>query len=210
MTGGAVLGDRVRMANKVGTDVFIRSFASRGLVGGLARVVPAAIEVVAAAGFGLVIVETVGVGQSEIEVASTTAVTAGVMEIADVFVVNKCDLPEAGRAVGDLRATMRLRHVGRRDVPVLKVSAATGERLTEAWSALALLLREARNAERPAQRAVAARADELATLVVEHLRRAAASADVPPNSILGRVIDGRATADEAAARVTGWLTAEQS
>ena len=68
ITGGAVLGDRIRMLGRVADDVFIRSFANRGLVGGLTRVLPYAIEVVAAAGYELIVVETVGVGQSEFDI----------------------------------------------------------------------------------------------------------------------------------------------
>lgn len=226
VTGGAVLGDRIRMTNEVSGRVFIRSFANRGVVGGLARVVPDAVELVEAAGYDLVIVETVGVGQSEIDVArhaevtvvvlapnlgdEVQAVKAGLMEIADAFIVNKCDLPEAGRAVSDVRASTRLRQVGRRDIPVLKAAAATGERIPEVWKALSQLLRAAAtDPEVSRRRTVAARVDELGGAATERLRQAAANGSVKPNSVLGRVLDGRMTTAEAIARFEAWLTAEE-
>jgi LAO/AO transport system kinase len=119
-SGGALLGDRIRMQDE-STDagVFVRSMASRGRLGGLARAVPGAIRVLAAAGFDLILVETVGVGQSEVDVcklADTTVVVlapgagdeiqvakAGVLEIADIYVVNKSDQDGAATLAGALR-----------------------------------------------------------------------------------------------------------
>ena len=114
-TGGAILGDRVRMQDHaLDAGVFIRSMASRGHLGGLAVAVPEAIRVLAAAGFPLVLIETVGVGQVEVEVAGATDTTivvlnpkwgdavqankAGLLETADIFVINKADRPGAGDA----------------------------------------------------------------------------------------------------------------
>jgi len=123
-TGGAVLGDRVRMQEHA-TDpgVFIRSMASRGHLGGLSWATPQALRVLDAAGFDVVVIETVGVGQSEVEVAGladTTVVAlapglgdgiqaakAGVLEIADVFVVNKADRDGANQVVRDVTAMLR-------------------------------------------------------------------------------------------------------
>jgi LAO/AO transport system kinase len=222
LTGGAVLGDRIRMTGVVGPEVYIRSFANRGVVGGLARVVPDAIEIVGAAGYDLIVVETVGVGQSEIEVtrhADVTAVVlapflgdeiqavkAGVMEIADVFVVNKCDLPEAGRAVGNLRATLRLRHVGRRDVPVLKASASTGDRVRETWDMLAELLRDAAGGPARAAREEASRAAAFGEALADAVR----TADAPEGSLLRDVLDGAVAPADAADRVARWLREELS
>ena len=119
-TGGALLGDRVRMQDHA-TDqgVFIRSMASRGHLGGLAGAAPQALRVLDAAGFELILVETVGVGQAEVEIASLAdstlvivapgmgdaiqAAKAGILEIGDVFVVNKSDKPGAQETVRDLR-----------------------------------------------------------------------------------------------------------
>ena len=127
LTGGALLGDRIRMqAHHDDEGVFVRSMAARGHLGGLAAAVPAAALVVAAAGFDDVVLETVGVGQSEIDVASmadTTIVVlapglgdsvqaakAGILEIADVLVVNKADQSGAGRLEAELRGMLELGH----------------------------------------------------------------------------------------------------
>ena len=123
ITGGAILGDRVRMQSHAGDrDVFIRSMASRGHSGGLAASTVAAAAVMDASGFGLIFIETVGTGQSEVEVAAiadTTmvvqapemgdevqAIKAGLLEVADVVVVNKSDRPGADRAASQLRAML--------------------------------------------------------------------------------------------------------
>ena len=123
VSGGAVLGDRVRMAaHSANPNVFIRSLATRGHLGGVTRTTRAVIDLLAASGMDLVIVETVGTGQSEVEVAELTdvkivvcapglgdemqAIKAGVLEIADLLVVNKSDLPDADRTAGHLKAML--------------------------------------------------------------------------------------------------------
>ena len=123
ITGGALLGDRVRMQSHAGDDaVFIRSMASRGHAGGLASTSAAAAAVVDACGFDLVLIETVGTGQSEIEVAAAAdttvvleapemgdevqAIKAGLLEVADIVVVNKGDRPGAQRTASQLRAML--------------------------------------------------------------------------------------------------------
>lgn len=120
LTGGALLGDRIRMRDHaMDPEVFIRSMASRGHLGGLAVAVPPALRIIAAAGYGIVLLETVGIGQSEVDIAAladTTvvigspgqgdelqAVKAGIMEIGDVFVINKADQAGADLAVRQLR-----------------------------------------------------------------------------------------------------------
>ncbi len=125
-TGGALLGDRIRMTGTSGDDgVFIRSMATRGSVGGLATTTREVADLMDAFGFERVVVETVGVGQSELEIAeaadttvvvltpesgdSIQAMKAGLMEIADIFVVNKADRPEAARAAGELKTILRIR-----------------------------------------------------------------------------------------------------
>lgn len=125
-TGGALLGDRIRMTGTAGDDgVFIRSMASRGSQGGLATTTREVADLMDAFGFERVVVETVGVGQSELEIAgaadttvvvltpesgdSIQAMKAGLMEIADIFVVNKADRPEAARAAGELKTILRIR-----------------------------------------------------------------------------------------------------
>lgn len=142
-TGGAVLGDRVRMQDHVSDrGVYIRSMSTRGALGGIAAAAGAAIVVLDAAGFDLVFVETVGVGQSEvdvIELVETTVVVAapgfgdgiqaakaGVLEIGDVFCVNKADLPGADAVARDLLQMLELGSRGSWDPPVVQVSATTG------------------------------------------------------------------------------------
>ena len=176
-SGGAILGDRIRMQSHAGDKgVFIRSMASRGHLGGLSIAVPEAMRLLEAVGMDPVIVETVGVGQVEIEVASATDTTvvvlnpgwgdaiqankAGILEIADILVVNKADRPGAKEAVRDLqqmldmafslgihpRATTKSTDASH-DVsqemsqkmwrpPVLETVASTGEGIPELWSAV--------------------------------------------------------------------------
>ncbi len=124
-SGGAILGDRIRMAEVAGDPgVFVRSMATRGALGGLARGTLEAVDVLDAAGFDVVMIETVGVGQDEVDIARAAhttvvvsapglgddiqAIKAGILEIADVHVVSKCDRPEADRTIADLRNMLAL------------------------------------------------------------------------------------------------------
>jgi LAO/AO transport system kinase len=124
-TGGALLGDRVRMQEHATDDgVFIRSMASRGHLGGLSLATPQAARILDAAGFDLILIETVGAGQAELEIASLAdstlvivapgmgdsiqAAKAGILEIADILVVNKSDRPGAQEAVRDLRTMLAM------------------------------------------------------------------------------------------------------
>lgn len=128
-SGGALLGDRARMrAHATDPHVFIRSMASRGQLGGLSRATPIALRVFEASGFDVVLLETVGVGQSEVDVVRAAdtvmvvsapgmgddlqAMKAGILEIADVYVVNKADHPEARQLVRQLRQTASLAQTG--------------------------------------------------------------------------------------------------
>jgi LAO/AO transport system kinase len=144
-TGGAILGDRVRMQGHADDPgVFIRSMATRGQLGGLAGATANAARLLDAAGFDIVIIETVGVGQAEVDVARVAdisivivapgagddvqAMKAGVMEIADVFVVNKADRDGADRAAGAIEGVLALRAWNDAwKPPVLKTVATTGE-----------------------------------------------------------------------------------
>ncbi|MGI8537461.1 MAG: methylmalonyl Co-A mutase-associated GTPase MeaB [Mycobacteriales bacterium] len=146
-SGGALLGDRVRMQDHATDDgVFIRSMASRGHLGGLSWATPQAVRVLSAAGCDVVLVETVGVGQAEVDVAAladTTVVLlapgmgdgiqaakAGILEVADVFVVNKADREGADTVVRDLRHMLSLgdrRTDGGWRVPIIKTIAAKGK-----------------------------------------------------------------------------------
>jgi LAO/AO transport system kinase len=148
ISGGAVLGDRVRMLEQSGdSGVFIRSLASRGQLGGLSYAAGRVIDVLDAAGKDIILVETVGTGQSEIEIAEIAqikvvvvqpgagdgiqALKAGVLEIADILVVNKSDLPHAGRCVSDLRQMVSLRTEPSGDLPIFLTMAQNGEGIAE-------------------------------------------------------------------------------
>jgi LAO/AO transport system kinase len=149
-TGGAILGDRVRMQAHAGDPgVFIRSMATRGNLGGLARATSDAAVVLDASGCDFVIIETVGVGQDEVDIVRTAdvslvvlvpgagdevqALKAGIMEIADIFVVNKADRDGADRTVASIEAMLSLEHyaAGRWRPPTVKTEATTGKGLPE-------------------------------------------------------------------------------
>lgn len=158
-SGGAILGDRLRMESHASDrGVFIRSLASRGHLGGLSRAAGQVVDLLDAAGYDLVLVETVGVGQSELsvmEVADTVAVVltpesgdvvqtmkAGLLEIADVFVVNKADRPGADRLRRDLEQMVHLDGLDgeegpRWEAPVLTASASAGQGVDEVVAAVA-------------------------------------------------------------------------
>ncbi|HEX9717442.1 MAG TPA: methylmalonyl Co-A mutase-associated GTPase MeaB, partial [Actinomycetota bacterium] len=153
-TGGALLGDRLRMQEHA-TDpgVFIRSMATRGHLGGMALAAPEAVRILDASGKDVVIVETVGVGQAEVDVAAATDTTlvvvtpgwgdavqvakAGILEIADVFVVNKADREGASAAVRDLEQMIRMGSRLDWTPPVIRASAQSSEGTGELWEAIA-------------------------------------------------------------------------
>jgi len=124
-SGGAILGDRIRMGDLAGdAGIFVRSMATRGALGGLANGTLEAVDVLDAAGFDMVMIETVGVGQDEVDVARAAhttvvvsapglgddiqAIKAGILEIADIHVVSKCDRPDASRTIADLKTMLAL------------------------------------------------------------------------------------------------------
>jgi len=189
-TGGALLGDRVRMSEHAGDeDVFIRSMASRGHLGGLAAATPQAARVLAGVGFDVVILETVGVGQSEVEVAASADTTvvllapgmgdgiqaakAGILEVGDVFAVNKADRDGADATMRELRAMLTLGglEAGQWRPPVVRTVASTGDGIDELVAELDRhqdYLRESgEGRRRRVQRAVA----EVEGLVLGALRR---------------------------------------
>lgn len=143
VTGGAVLGDRVRMTNATDPGVFVRSMASRGHVGGLALAAPAAVRLLDAVGTDVIFVETVGVGQNEVEIATVAdcvvlvispgagdavqAMKAGVLEIGDVFVVNKSDLPGARETRSHIASALRIGRQREHIPEVLLTSSESGE-----------------------------------------------------------------------------------
>jgi LAO/AO transport system ATPase len=214
-SGGALLGDRVRMQDHATDDgVFIRSMASRGQLGGLSAAVPQALRVLDAARCDVVLVETVGVGQAEVEIASLADTTllvvapgfgdgiqaakAGIIEIADIFVVNKADRDGADQVARDLRYMQSLggRHsdAGAWRPPILKTVAARGEGVDEVIAAI------------EKHRGWMDEQGEL-----DRRRRARAAAEIEAIA-LGTVkqrfadVHGSAALDEAAARVVDGAT----
>ncbi len=152
-TGGALLGDRLRMQqHATDPEVFIRSMATRGRLGGLAWATPHALRILDAAGSDVVLLETVGVGQAEVEVANASDTTlvvlapgmgdsvqankAGILEIGDVFVVNKADREGARQAQRDIVQMLELGPHREWTPPVLLASAESGEGVEEIWSAV--------------------------------------------------------------------------
>ena len=161
-TGGAILGDRVRMSGHAGdAGVFIRSMATRGHHGGLSRATSDAALVLDASGKDVVIIETVGVGQDEVDIVRTAdiaivvlvpgtgdevqALKAGIMEIADIFVVNKADHEGAERLVQSVTASLSLQEApaGAWRPPVLKTIAVDGTGVQAVWSAVAAFREQA-------------------------------------------------------------------
>jgi LAO/AO transport system kinase len=190
-TGGALLGDRVRMGT--GEGLFIRSLASRGHAGGLSRATADAVRLLDAAGFTVVLLETVGAGQGEVEImrlAHTTVVVtvpglgddvqafkAGIMEIGDIFVVNKCDLPGANLAARDLTTMLMLAPPRPWSPPVIQTSAVRGDGVDELVRAIADHARHLRAAglweARAAELARRRFEDAFAELALRRLRAAA-------------------------------------
>ena len=183
LSGGAILGDRVRMAEHAGDQgVFIRSIASRGHLGGLSRTTSRVADLVDAAGYDVVVIETVGAGQSEVDVAGiaqTTvvvtspgagddvqAIKAGILEVADVLVVNKADMDSARQARRALKAMLGLRVKGHLEVPVLDTVATRGEGIPALVDAVEKHHQRAAPADREA-----ARSERFVALLAECVER---------------------------------------
>ena len=152
-TGGALLGDRVRMPELLRRGAFVRSMATRGALGGLSAAAGDALDVLDAAGFSWVLVETVGVGQDEVDIAGVAdtvvvvtvaglgddiqAAKAGILEIGDIFVVNKVDRPGADAQVAALEGMLELQTEGEWRPPIVRTSATSGEGIAELQQAIA-------------------------------------------------------------------------
>jgi LAO/AO transport system kinase len=152
-SGGAILGDRIRMQDHaLDRDIFIRSMGTRGSLGGLSRSTREAIHVLDAFGKDIILVETVGVGQSEVDIVKTAdstlviltpaggdsvqTIKAGIMEIADLFVVNKTDLPGAERTITEINVMLDMQKEKKWRPPVIATVSTRNEGITELWSAL--------------------------------------------------------------------------
>jgi LAO/AO transport system kinase len=189
-TGGAVLGDRVRMsAHAADSGVFIRSMATRGHLGGLARATADAALVLDAAGVDVVIIETVGVGQDEVEIVATAdisivllvpgagddlqAIKAGVMEIGDIFVVNKADRDDSDRVVQSVASTLSLKLYQSVEwkPPVVKTEATTGTGVDALWKEIGRFREWAatHRQERRRQRNLSRLRDVLASSFLQHV-----------------------------------------
>ena len=214
-SGGALLGDRVRMQDHA-TDsgVFIRSMASRGQLGGLSAAVPQALRVLDAAGCDIVLIETVGVGQAEVEIASLADTTllvvapgfgdgiqaakAGIIEIADVFVVNKADRDGADQVVRDLRYMQSLggRHssAGAWRPPIVKTVAARAEGVDDVIAAVEKHRTWLEETGELTRRRQARAAAEIEAIALGTVRRRFAD------------VHGSTALDEAAARVVAGET----
>jgi LAO/AO transport system kinase len=223
-TGGALLGDRVRMQDHA-TDggVFIRSMASRGHLGGLSWAAPHALRILDAAGFDVIMIETVGVGQAEVAIASLAdstlvivapgmgdsiqAAKAGILEIADIFVVNKSDRPGAQEAIRDLRTMLAMTGYGAADwkPPIVATTAATGEGIDELVGRLeahAAWLGE--SGERDRRRLARAR-EEVAAIAVAALRErlGALPGESQLEELAGHVASGQLDPYTAADKLIG-------
>ncbi len=219
-TGGALLGDRVRMGDHdLDPGVFVRSMATRGHLGGLALAVPEAVRLLEAAGFGWIVLETVGVGQVEVDVASATDTTivvvnpgwgdsvqankAGLIEIAAIIAVNKADRPGAQRTRRDLEGLLRFR--GPDDgwtPPVITTVAESGEGVDDLWDAVRHHREHLeRTGQLPARRA-ARILRELDTVLVQRLRARAAE-------LLGAGGSEAVLADLAAGQIDPYAAADR-
>ena len=186
-TGGAILGDRIRMQrHALDPKVFIRSMGARGHLGGLSLATREAIRLLGAFGFDQVILETVGVGQSELEVAAvadTTVVVltpnlgdgvqmikAGILEIADIFVVNKADLEGHARVVTELRSMLSLAPKSTWKPPILATVAARQEGIDDLWEAVLAHRRHLESSGRGRELADQRLKDETAEVAAEIAR----------------------------------------
>jgi LAO/AO transport system kinase len=214
VSGGAILGDRIRMTASLDDDgVFVRSLASRGQLGGLSPAAVRIIDAMDAAGFDVILVETVGTGQNEIDVAVVTdirivlaapglgddiqAMKSGLLEIADILVVNKADRPGADETHLQLLAALHLR-AGMAEVPVLKTTAITSDGVTALVDqildrARPIAQQPSRDRRRRRARFLIARA--ASDLVAARIKHGAAHG---LDALTDALLDGAVTAEQAA------------
>ena len=226
-SGGALLGDRIRMRDLAGDPgVFIRSMATRGSLGGLARATSDAVKVLDAAGFDIVLIETVGAGQSEVDIARTAhtvlvveapgfgddvqAIKAGILEIADILVVNKADQPGAEHTARTLRAMLDLGQARRSwQPPILKTVATEGQGVADVVEAVTrhrAYLETSGELARQERERVTAELHHLLreALVVRWLRQIPdGQVDAAIERILAREVDPHTAVEELIASVGG-------
>jgi len=205
-TGGAILGDRIRMQrHALDPKVFIRSMGARGHLGGLSLATREAIRLFGSFGFEEVLLETVGVGQSELEVAAvadTTVVVltpnlgdgvqmikAGILEIADIFVVNKADLDGHARVLTELRSMLSLAPKGTWQPPILSTIAARQEGVRELWEAVAAHRHHLESSGRGRLLAEQRLRDETAEVAAEIARERVRRALVEDPTLAARLVE---------------------
>jgi GTPase len=217
VSGGAILGDRIRMTAALDDDgVFMRSLASRGYLGGLTPAAVRVIDALDAAGKDVILMETVGTGQTDLDVAEIAdvrivvtapglgddiqAMKAGLLEIADIVVVNKADREGATRAAQQLQGALSLKSGARANVPVLKVTATTGEGIPALADAIDAVLagNTARPEVRRRRRARYLIARAAADMVAERIRRGGQDA---VDALADEVLAGRLLPDDAARKL---------
>ncbi len=215
VSGGAILGDRVRMTAALDDDsVFVRSVASRGALGGLSPAAVRVVDALDAAGFDVILIETVGTGQSEIDIAEVAdvrivvnapglgddiqAMKSGLLEIADILIVNKGDRPDADATLAQLRSAAAIRASR---VPVLKCTATTGDGIKALWDAAAPLA-EAALKEAPELRRRRRARTLIARAAAEMLARRVRSGEIDRlGPLADDLLEGRLSLDEAAQRL---------
>jgi LAO/AO transport system kinase len=218
ITGGAILGDRIRMSSHAGDpEVFTRSIASRGHLGGLSRMAGRITDVMDAAGKEFIIVETVGAGQSQVEIASLAeikvvicapglgdevqAIKAGILEIADILVVNKADMPLAETTRNDLAMMLSLRKPEAPEIPLLLTVATTGTGIKELVDAVETKIAARRQAGLARDSAGGLRrllADTAAALIQA---RVADDSDALVAELCGKIARGEVSVTDAARRL---------
>jgi LAO/AO transport system kinase len=224
-TGGALLGDRVRMQEHA-TDpgVFIRSMATRGHLGGMALAAPEAIRILDAAGYDIVLVETVGVGQAEVDVAAATDTAvvvlapglgdavqmakAGILEVADVFVVNKADRDGASQVSRELKQMLELGGPREWDPPILATTAPKREGIQALWDAISDHRRHATQAGTLQSRRDQRLRQEVGWLVAERMQRAASASLEADEKLAGDLRARRIDPYAAAATILAGVVKE--
>lgn len=230
-TGGAILGDRIRMqGHTLDKKVFIRSMANRGQAGGVGLATYDAIRMLEASGFDVILIETVGVGQSELAIAQTAdttvlvlmpgsgddiqAIKSGIMEIGDVFVVNKGDLPGANKSATEITSSLELSNFAMSWRPPVIVSVAeTGQGVDDLWQSLKdhfKFLKESGLLESRRKAKVQAELSELvAAMARENLKNSIDNSD-DARRILAEVLEKRVDPHSAAAEMMHELFKEPS
>ena len=224
-TGGAILGDRVRMSDHALDDgVFIRSMATRGHLGGLALATPEAARVLDAVGVPWIIIETVGVGQVEVEIAGeadTTVVVlnpgwgdavqankAGLLEVADIFVINKADRPGVDDARRDIEQMLELSAHREWSPPIIPTVATSGEGVDQLWAAMQEHRRWIVDSGELARRRHARITNELERIVVARLLEqsralgSGAAFEEKRDEVLARTVDPWTAADDLLSPLT--------